>query len=141
MSTIKIRFTETKSGIPLIKFYSNSKTFYAVIDTGSEMTVFDSSFIDTMVNLEDEFECSVNGLASSVSSCVFRKVKMPFVVKGTNDESIVLFFDGYTTKINELSLKSKHCRELKISSIIGTDILNSYNAKINYEDRTIEMTI
>jgi len=133
MSRIKIAFVETESGIPVVKcrIRSVKEPIYVVLDSGAELTTIDSRLGKGLVHEGDAFTCSVNGLISR-KEAVFTKVKCSIATEGVDGSTVILHVEAYASELPELNLRLSNGDKVKISAILGCDILTSLDSKIDF---------
>ena len=142
MAKIVIKLINTKSGIPVIKcvLSHGKKSCYAVIDTGSEMTVFDKSLGKNIHYMNEELMCSINGMVASGEQS-FKKAMLNLGIKCAGNETLILYTLGYATEMTQISLQDKDGNEIPVSVIIGSDMLKHLDAKIDYEKNELRFML
>ena len=132
---IKIPFTECESQIPVVELKIKGKKVVALVDTGAETTLFDRNFVK---------DCNIEFVAEDT--------KMSFV--GTNGEGkstqivrVNPYVNGVfrlTGMVSDLRPISEHFAMMYgnryyLSILLGSDNLDRFDAKLDYEKR--EMTL
>lgn len=142
MSKVAIKIIGAKTGIPVIKFFpgSKSKEQYAVVDTGSEATVFDKGLGKNLILQDDKYAVSIHGMVKSGVK-QFQSATVPMCIHSEKGELLILNAKGYATDMGELSLELEDGTTVTISSIIGSDMLTEYNAKIDYDKKVLTFTL
>ena len=136
----KIPFHNSKTEVPIVKFYlDNGYEGFAVIDSGSESTVFDKDIIKqnkksfTLDVTQDKM--NLVGVANDQSAVpvVYAKANISF-------GAVSIEVNGMVVPLTHIT---QHCKELGedivISAIIGSDTLTKYGVKLNYNKK--EMVI
>ncbi len=137
MKNNKIQFASTHTTVPIALFRTvTGSTGYAIIDTGSESTLFDVEFMKN------------NRKAFTV-----RKTKSKINFIGVNDKSehpilnvsgTVMFADDTPFKIKgmvaDLTSIRNHIKQklsLDVAAVFGSDFLKTAGAEIKFNDQTI----
>lgn len=119
----------TYIGLPVLKLISNNKSYYFIIDTGS-----DSSHLNSSSDLENEQldiqDGVVVGMTGEEVACKFCKAK--FTINGIEMSQIFR-----TTNLDDAFACIEEERGLKISGILGTDFLINHNYCIDFKDYII----
>ena len=136
---MKITFLKSKSPIPLIRFRleDNEQQFIALLDSGSELTFVDKTLADkNNIQLKElNNEIKLNQLSAENKSKV--KIATPVIRIGQGKVTLT----GMIMDLSRLSsaLKAEYDEDVEIDAIIGSDFLESHNAKIDYEKKTFTM--
>lgn len=126
---IKIPFVENESCVPVIKFtLGNGITGYAVIDTGSESTVFDKDFVKS-----NKSEFSIEATKN--------KIKMIGVSDNSGELPVIYASANVKLGSDELVMNGMlftlvHLEDnlgFKPAALIGSDVLNDLGAKLNFK--------
>ena len=118
------------------KIYLNGKVANVIVDTGASKTVFGNSSIQKYVT-DKKFKNLENlsiGLGSKKiksKSVTINKIKIG-TIKIANYTTILLDLSHINDSYKEIGLKP-------IDGILGSDILNKYNAIIDYKKRIIKL--
>jgi len=143
-----IKFEECKSEVPIVKFMlNNGASAYAVIDTGSEATLFDFRLIKDNKNEfplnKTKSKINFVGLQdSSETALINTSPTLQFSNKEDSSEFIhIKVENGIVLDLSNINehLKKQDNTSISISSVLGSDLLTSLNAKIDYKNK--EMTI
>lgn len=112
----------------LVKIVVFGTTCWAVIDTGASRSVFDKAFIERNIEevtkLEDTNATTLFTTSDTIQA-IIPKLK---IGKLTIKKYLVVALD--LESVNEAYLSMGHPR---IEAILGSDIFNEYQAKINYK--------
>ena len=140
-----IPFYFCKSRIPLVVFsLGDDKPFFVgVIDTGSEVTMFDYKMKDqglTVLDTQEETSfVGVNGESGSKSLTKFRDF-IRFTTKEHVPVSVPVSGILYDmTGLTEVFTR-KLGKDITISAIFGADFLKEYNAKIDFRNKTMTIS-
>lgn len=141
----RIEFKDTGVNVPVVMFFTGKgkKVNYAIIDTGAEQTMFDEQFIrknrKDLILVDTCEQLSIVGavMEHQIASVVHATATVSFV--HTSDDAggtgiIKLSIDGIVMPLSHLSQYSMD--GLKISAIIGTDVLDKFNSKIDFSSKT-----
>lgn len=141
MSKCTIKLSDTENSIPVVRFQiGNGQAGYAIVDTGSECTIFDTAFIHdnepvfgTTVTLPYAI-AHIAGIDERPSTEYYTTA----VTFGDDQQPFTVTALSYP--INHLSKFFRESREnINVTAIFGTDFLSETNANINFE--TKEMTL
>lgn len=128
----KIRFKHCPSEIPLISLMMDSgESCLAVIDTGSEQTIFDETFInehkDDFAFFHTKEGYNMIGVATETQTLSRTIMMKAHVGKDT------LSIYGITADLSNLRIhfKKAYGDDYDIVCILGSDMLKCLNAKIN----------
>lgn len=130
-----------ESDVPIVKFYLDDKPRYAIVDTGAESTLFDVSLKKALKIIHSE-EISIVGVSGETQQEKIEKTKTRLWMTNQNGHTLIIKASGY---IHDLSHISSHflgdeC-DKRISAIFGSDMLNTYNSKIDFINHEIHFEI
>lgn len=142
MREIKIPFVKTGSKIPVVSIIlENGDETYALLDSGSESTLIDKDFILDNKSVfkvkRPKAKVSYIGLSNTSELPVVNAETM--VKFGNNDESIKIFGEVFEFKFICSSFKETYNCSPKI--LIGSDTLETYNAKIDFENEELILNV
>lgn len=131
------------SDVPVVHFTLQDGTnVYALVDTGSEMTLFDRKFVEQhkesfgIVQTADK----VNLIGLSAKRA-FHVVSVSTVLHAEEDELALPVFDAMLFDLAHLTdtlRKNSGWEEDKaIVLVLGADILKNIDAKINFKNKTL----
>lgn len=141
----EIKFVKVTNGIPVIRFFTenSSKEQYAILDTGSEISMFDSNFVKSAkkeFNIKvTEHKINMIGVGADSNVPIVNcagKVKL----KCEGDNIYFLEFDNAMVfALDKLSnhITNEKGKQITVSAIFGNDLLNTIKAKIDYENRML----
>ena len=145
MMEYRIELKDIEIGIPVVMFFTGKgkKVNYAIIDTGAEQTIFDEQFIrknrKDIILVDTCEQLSIVGavMEHQIASVVHATATVSFV--HTSDDAggtgiIKLPIDGIVMPLSHLSQYSMN--GLKISAMLGTDVLDKLNSKIDFSSKT-----
>ena len=139
-----IKFEECNSEVPVVKFMlSNGTSAYAIIDTGSESTLFDFQLIKENKNEfplnKTRSKINFVGLQdSSETALINTSPTLRFLNKENNSDYLsVKVENGIVLNLSNINehLKRQDNTNISISSVLGSDLLTSLNAKIDYKNK------
>ena len=124
---IKIPFVDTELGVPIIEFMVGNQKHTAIIDSGSQCTIFRRDIGEEVCNTDLEV-VTLSGSKKIKSSDRLVKtliedeagIRHELEINGNyfDDNTMLEQFDSY-----------------KIDCLIGSDFLNQISAKIDYENK------
>ena len=135
-----IKFIDIKSEVPIVRFMLHDGTEgYAIIDSGSEITSFDTEFVkknkEQVTIHKTESKMNIVGLNDNVNTPV------------TKLDAIIMFSDDGLTQVHikdamiyrldviNANLKMTYKIDIKITAIIGSDVLSQTNAILDYKKK------
>lgn len=130
---------ENGTDIPIISMkLSNGKKIHALLDTGSEQTVFDTSVVDNNKDCFTEHtvqhSLNVTGISSTKS---FQTVIVATELE-TEEGTKKLLFDGIKMPLGHVTSHFKAIiNDCNIAVLIGSNIMSIYNVKIDYTSKTV----
>ena len=139
---MRISFLNSKTPIPLIGFRlpGSNDTHTALVDTGSELTFIDKSFVqDNNIKFTAiDNEVRLNGIVSDTKRKVLIasptiKFKGKGPKKAMTVKCIVMDLSTLTN-----ALRSEYNEDRHIDMLLGSDFLKENNAYISYEFKHID---
>ena len=124
---IKIPFVDTELGVPIIEFMVGNQKHTAIIDSGSQCTIFRRDIGEEVCNTDLE----VVTLSGS------KKIK-------SSDRLVKTLIEDETGIRHELEINGNYFDDntmfeqfdsYRIDCLIGSDFLNQISAKIDYENK------
>ena len=148
MPKLTLPFVNTKCPIPIVRFpLADGKSIYAIIDTGSECTLYDISVKDANPELFGKSKYigkqRVVGVNETKEADVYAS-GMRLSVKQENEEDIAFKFVAYSHSFFGESIKGLIDMEgltENVPLLMGSDSLNWFNAKIDMKKKAICITI
>lgn len=135
--TIPLRFCKSK--VPLVTFRLAGEEHYAIIDTGSEITMLDIGLKEKIKTKEIDTETNLVGVNGGSGYQNFLQGACKAELNTVEGETINTMFGGMVHDLKAISshFKDKNGEYIKISALIGGDFLRHYQAKIDYKKKTI----
>ena len=132
-----------KSKVPLIVFEIGDKKYYAILDTGSEITLISDKLKDIINIVDSDLQTSFTGVGGSTEYQNVKQGCSNIILKDKDDEVVTAVIGGafYNLKSVSSHFKDKSGEFIDISAIIGGDFLKHYEAKINYKEKTLTLNI
>lgn len=142
-----IKFVDCKSDVPIVKFVlGNGDTAYAVVDTGSETTLFD---FDLLLG-EHKSEFPLKKTKKKINFVgIQNDTETPLIKthptirfldeEDTNKYLYVKIEDAIFISMRNLTqhIKDQYDTDMTISAILGSDLLSRLNAEINYNTKEV----
>ena len=145
MSRVEIPLYYCKSRVPLVLFRLNDdEKHIGIIDTGSEVSMFDFSLTDSgMEEVDDATETSFIGVNGSGETNKVSQVKGELIFKTKGDELAAVNVDGVLFDFGSLTeaFQRRTEKNVSISALLGSDFLKRRAAKIDYKKKTITITV
>ena len=143
----KVRFVDSAFDIPIVKFsLGNGVESYAILDTGSEITTFDKDFI---LNNRAEFQIlhtkekiNLVGMATEKEQPVIHAGTKLYFSDKSGESSVCNVSEAMVMSlaiINE-NLKKQYLFAKEITAIIGCDVFLTLNAKIDFKNKTLNIS-
>ena len=137
--TVPLRFC--KSRVPLVTFRLAGEEHYAIIDTGSEISIISEELKDRIKTKEIDAETNLVGVNGSTG---YRNLVQGAsrISLGTNDgEEIEVVLAGMVSNLDAVSshFKDKNGEFIPIAVLIGGDFLKHYKAMANYQNDTLSI--
>lgn len=144
MSRIEIPLYYCKSRVPLVVFWLDDEKYIGIVDTGSEVSMFDfslkgSGMSEVNQNVGTSF-VGVNGPGgeSQVSQVegelAFKNIHGNYITVGAN--GVLYDFVGLTSVFRNRTKKN-----ISISAILGCDFLKEHEAKIDLKRKKMTITV
>ena len=140
MGRITIPLYYCKSRVPLVVFRLDDEPYVGVVDTGSEITMFDDRLKEEGLNVIDmDLETSFIGVNGEGQNRKALSVEDKVVFKTKDGEMKDVSVSGILFDLTGLTevFQRKIDKEFMISAIIGADFLKHRNAKIDFRNKTI----
>lgn len=131
------RFENVDTTIPIIKYKLNGEVCYAVVDSGSEQTVFDSSFVKSH---NEQFQLSTDGDNMISFSGVSPH---PTDVACQYASTTIDLGRGKTICVEGMLMSLAHLSDhfdnygIHLSLLLGADILSDNDAAIDFVKRKV----
>ena len=137
--TVPLRFC--KSRVPLVTFRLAGEEHYAIIDTGSEISIIDESLRDKIKTKEIDAETNFIGVNGSSG---YRNLVQGAsrISLGTNvGEELEVVLAGMVSYLDAVSshFRDKNGEFIPIAALIGGDFLKHYKAMVNYQNDTLSI--
>lgn len=143
MKKCRIKFIEHELDIPIVQFFLDDGTeAYAIIDTGSEQTLFDSDFVHQHRNsimISAGFDIRIVGMPSA-KNVIADIGKAVLAFFNSDDETFVLReISGLCVEISHINdfMKIRSGNTPKISALLGSDFLSKYGFKLDFKKKEI----
>lgn len=133
----KIPFSDKMLKVPVIEFTYGDKIQYALIDSGSELTLFDTCFEDAEPGTV-LYDIDLTG-AGGTDKCSASKLTVRMYCFDEGDDVVVFDVQGlYMAKSNIFKdTNSVYGDKIRIDCIIGSDTLKRLNARIDYKQNVL----
>lgn len=135
--TIPLRFC--KSRIPLVTFRLAGEEHFAIIDTGSEVSIISEGLRDRIKTKELGVETNLVGVngGTGYRNLVQGACHATLVTSGGEDVEVVL--GGMLSDLKAISchFRDKNGEFIPIAILIGGDFLKHYEAKIDYKKKLL----
>lgn len=137
---ISIPFLGESSEVPFVWFsLANGVAGCALVDTGSESTIFDLNFVRAF---KDQFK--INKTKNKINFVGISKgseqpivnVNCKVYLSGKNEFSA----EGILSDLSYVKAHLHSNFDIELSAIFGSDFLNSIGAKINFKKRKLEIS-
>lgn len=132
----RIPFKKVKMKVPVIELKRNRKSHYAIIDTGSELTLFDELYKEN--SHEAEYKIDLTGVGGTLTHSAHR-YSVDFVLMDSDKKKLRYRIDGLCVEDSTLfkDADSLYGEQMHIDIVLGSDMLRKMNAKIDYENNVL----
>ena len=138
---IIIPLVESSCKLPMIRFDIGGEIHLALIDTGSESTLFDrhTSTNENFVLEETNYVMSLVGLGGETSKKRIISVKARLTICDDSNDYREVEVEGMLTDLTYVSegIGARFGNELKVAAIIGSDFLTEHCAVIDYKRKEL----
>lgn len=142
MSKHIVKLTDTENNIPVVRFHiGNGQAGYAIIDTGSEVSIFDTDFVSDNMNSFEKTDSTPYGV-SHIAGADLNTQSSYYSTTVTVGEDNPMSFSmaALSYPIYHLSKFFEESREnINVTAIIGTDVLSKTRVDINFETKEITL--
>lgn len=141
MSKCTVKLSDTENCIPVVRFHiGNKQAGYAIVDTGSEVSIFDSAFIADNEQVFDKSATLPYAISHIAGTDSNPKTEYYSTTVSLGEEGTSFTMTALSYPLKHLSKFFRESREnIDVTAIIGTDFLSNTKANINFE--TKEMTL
>lgn len=135
--TVPLRFCKSK--VPLVTFRLAGEEHYAIIDTGSEITIIDEGLKDRIKTKEIDAETNFIGVNGSSGYRNLVQGASRIILKTNDGEDTEVVLAGMVSNLDAVSnhFRDKNGEFIPIAALIGGDFLKHYLAKINYKNKAL----
>lgn len=140
MSRITIPLYYCKSRVPLVMFKLQGDAKYiGIIDTGSEISMFDPTLTDDGLSVVSNSETSFVGVNGESGTSNVIQVKGDIYFKTKDKDTCSVGISGVEYDFGGLTrvFQERFNKQISISAIFGSDFLKGYNAKIDFKNKTL----
>lgn len=135
---ISVKFVTFESKVPIVEVRSGKFTFHALVDTGSESTLFDYAVVDKggAISIDTGKAMDFVGLNGKTKRQEIKAVHENFIL---DNQQVNIF--GLLTDLSTLRnhLKDMYGKEAPVYAILGSDFLNHYDAILDFEEQTMNL--
>ena len=143
MNKIIIPFSDSGCRIPLITLSIDGVEYTALLDTGSESTLFDYRISESnnYKKNETDYKMSLVGLSGETEKGRIVEVSTNVSVNDIFNNQYVISINGITSDLTNVTecINERYGKHMKVFAVIGSDTLKMYGAKIDY--RRQQLTI
>lgn len=139
-----VPFLNTADSIPVVRFcLADGTEGICIIDTGSELTVFDSQFVldyvDNFRIRKTKSKINIVGMQlNNEAALVYTNTAVCFE-KTWNKTNALPIKHALILNLNNLSghIKDTEGNEVSVSAIIGSDVLSKHKTKIDFSEKKL----
>lgn len=140
---ILIPLVESGCKLPMIIFELDGEKMLALIDSGSESTLFDqyTSANESFVLEETNYVMSLVGLSGETSKKRIIGARARLSICDDSNNYRYVAVEGMLTDLSHVSegISSRVGNQLKVSAIIGSDFLTEHSAVIDYKRKELNL--
>ena len=133
---INIPLIEFESKVPVVKLKLDDRELFALVDTGSESTLFDESLreIEGIKVKELNSDMSFVGLQGKTDD---RRITILSADFKLNEDTVRI--GGISADLSSISdhFKRSYNSDIRISVLLGCDFLEAYDAVIDFEEHML----
>lgn len=135
---ISIPLVEFDSKVPVVKLNLGDRELFALVDTGSESTLFDKNLdgINGIKKKELDHDMSFVGLQGKADD--FKVVVLRGTFRHGDDKVKIGGISADLSTIGE-HFKRNYNSDITISMLLGSDFLKEHNARIDYRNNTLSI--
>lgn len=135
---ISVKFVTFESKVPIVEVRSGEFAFHALVDTGSESTLFDPEVTrkGTVKPVKTGKKMDFVGLSGKTQRQEILAVHDDFVI---GNQPVNIF--GLLSDLSSLRghIKEMYGKEMPIHAILGSDFLKHYDAILDFEEQTMNL--
>lgn len=135
---ISVKFVTFESKVPIVEVRSGEFAFHALVDTGSESTLFDHAVVNKggAVSIDTGKEMDFVGLNGKTKRQEIKAVHEDFII---GNQPVNIF--GLLSDLSSLRghIKEMYGKEMPIHAILGSDFLKHYDAILDFEEQTMNL--
>ena len=136
-----IPFADTSSKIPLVEFKIDDKWYVALLDTGSESTLFDYRIPESedFEKKETDYTMSLVGLSGETDRGRITEVRTTFEINDVDDNVSYVTITGILSDLSNVSqgINERYGKHLNVAAVFGSDMLKGLGAKIDYRKQQL----
>lgn len=145
MAKLIIPFINRDFRIPLITFCLGGKTLVAMVDTGSESTLFNQCISENedFVTTGTNYVMSLVGLSGATAQNRIFIAKATLEVYNQQGKSFTVPVEGMLSDLSGVSkcIGERIGKDITVSAIIGSDYLARYMTEIDYKRKRLSIFV
>ena len=132
----KIPFKKVNMKIPVIELLLGKEKHHAIVDSGSELTLLDEGFKNA--GNEKNYSMNLTGIGGTTRNTAKRS-QIVFQAKTAERKKASCLIEGFLIEDTNIfhDANTLYGGDLKIDIILGSDMLQFWNAKIDYENNVL----
>ena len=133
---MKIPFVEFESKVPLVEFRVGEHGFVALVDTGSESTLFDPEILTKggIEPIHTGKAMDFVGFNGKTERAEILAVHDDFILDGQKVNIFGLVQDLSSIRKH---LKDQYGKDMQVHAIFGSDFLENYDAILDFEEHVM----
>ena len=146
MRRITLNFIDGNIQVPIVKFTSNGKDFYALFDTGAECTMMNKAVLErypdySMQNRVDVDQSVIGFHGEGTNDAIWADIHIGF--ETDTDNKAYLDFNCTVLDMSNLAgyLQKRFDHPIDLLMIAGFDFMTEHKAKIDMAKRTMSMLV
>lgn len=138
-----IPFLNKTTSVPIVPFsLVNGVEAYAILDTGSEVTVYDMQFVkrnrDVFETKEDSYKTKLTNVTQDGEEVPYIQTKTKLILRDSDESFKEKVVPGMVLNLSHINTHLKDTGEdLIISAIFGADMLNWLGMEISFPKQRI----
>ena len=135
---IKVPFVEFESKVPLVEFRAGEHAFVALLDTGSESTLFDPEILKkgNIKPIHTGKAMDFVGFNGKTERTEILAVHDDFIL---DNQKVNIF--GLVQDLSSIRrhLNEQYGKEIQVHAIFGSDFLEHYNTILDFEEHVMRL--
>ena len=143
---VRVKFLDYGSDIPIVPFrISEDAVYFAILDTGSDTTIFDKTFVDKNKDLFADEGCVITDVQGlhGVKAMDIDKVSSMISVGDITKPMLMLKVIGHVLDLSDINSHiHTYCdKSVNVSAVFGSDTFKAAKANIDYKNDELKIEL